>query len=145
MQISTCRKDLPGCKSTSVFFKVSASQSSSSSVRPTDDALLGLERLVVGRECNGFDRLSPARKSRAFAELIQLGLAYGKVEEVAGQAFPNVSVQHVSSRGRRLLRSSRSSRGAKKGNKGITILWVFVALAAVLFGCLLLMFSASGS
>ena len=77
--------------------------------------MLGLERLIVGRECNGFDRLPPARKSRAFAELIHLGYAYGKVEEVAGQDFPNVSVQRVSSRGRRLRRSLRSSRGAKKG------------------------------
>jgi hypothetical protein len=107
--------------------------------------MLGLERLIVGRECNGFDRLPPARKSHAFAELIRLGLAHGKVEEVAGQSYPNVSVQRVSSRGRRLLRSSRSGRSAKKANKGITILWVFVALAAVLFGCLFLMFSASGS
>ena len=106
--------------------------------------MLGLERLVVGRECNGFDRLSVSRKSLAFAELIRLGLAHGKVEEVAGQDFPNVSVLRVSSHGRRLLRSSRSSRGAKKG-KGITVLWVFVALAAALFGCLFLMFKASGS
>jgi hypothetical protein len=106
--------------------------------------MLGLERLVVGRECNGFDRLPPARKARAFAELIHLGYAYGKVEEVAGRDYPEVSVQRVSSRGRRLLRSSRSGRSAKKGNKGITILWVFVVLAAALFGCLFLMFSASG-
>ena len=117
---------------------------SHSSVRPSEDALLGLERLVVGRECNGFDRLSPARKSRAFAELVHLGYAYGKAEDIAGQDFPDVSVQRVSSRGRRLLRSSRSSRGAKKG-KGLTVLWVFVALAAALFGCLFLMLKASGS
>jgi hypothetical protein len=107
--------------------------------------MLGLERLVVGRECNGFDRLTPARKARAFAELVHLGYAYGKVEDIAGQDFPNVSIQRVSSRGRRLLRSSRSGRSAKKGNKGITILWVFVALAAALFGCLFLMLKASGS
>jgi len=107
--------------------------------------MLGLERLVVGRECNGFDRLPPALKSRAFAELIHLGYAYGKVEEVAGQDFPNVSVQRVSSRGRRLRRSLRSARNAKKGNKGLTILWVFVALAAALFGCLFLMYKASGN
>lgn len=106
--------------------------------------MLGLERLIVGRECNGFDRLPPARKSRAFAELIHLGYAYGKVEEVAGQDFPEVSVQRVSSRGRRLLRSSRSVRSAKKGN-GITILWVFVALAAALFGCLFLMTKLTGN
>ena len=107
--------------------------------------MLGLERLVVGRECNGFDRLTPARKARAFAELVHLGYAYGKVEDLAGQDFPNVSIQRVSSRGRRLLRSSRSGLTAKKGNKGITFLWVFVALAAALFGCLFLMFKASGS
>ena len=107
--------------------------------------MLGLERLVVGRECNGFDRLTPARKARAFAELVHLGYAYGKVEDLAGQDFSNVSIQRVSSRGRRLLRSSRSGRTAKKGNKGITFLWVFVALAAALFGCLFLMFKASGS
>ncbi len=106
--------------------------------------MLGLERLIVGRECNGFDRLPPARKSRAFAELIRLCLAYGKVEEVAGQDFPDVSVQRVSSRGRRLLRSSRSGRSAKKG-KGLTVLWVFVALAAVLFGCLFLMTKVTGN
>ena len=107
--------------------------------------MLGLERLIVGRECNGFDRLTPARKARAFAELVHLGYAYGKFEEVAGQDFPNVSIQRVSSHGRRLLRSSRSVRGAKKSNKGITVLWVFVALAAVLFGCLFLMTKVTGN
>ncbi len=113
--------------------------------RPSEDALLGLERLVVGRECNAFDRLPPARKSRAYAELVRLGLAYGQIEELAGQDFPKVTVQRVSSRGRNLLRSFRSARDAKKGNMGITILWAFVALAALLFGCLFLMFKASGS
>jgi hypothetical protein len=106
--------------------------------------MLGLERLIVGRECNGFDRLSPARKSRAFAELIRFGYAYGKVEEVAGQDFPNVSVQRVSSRGRRLNRSFLSVSGSRKG-KGLSIFWLFVALAAALFGCLFLMFKATGS
>jgi len=106
--------------------------------------MLGLERLIVGRECNGFDRLTPARKSRAFAELIHLGYAYGKVEDVAGQDFPNVSVQRVCSRGRRLRRSFLSSRGATNG-KGFRLLWVFVVLAAALIGCLFLMFKATGS
>ena len=71
-----------------------------SSPRPSEDAVLGLERLIVGRECNAFDRLTPRRKALAFAELIRLGLVYGKAEDVAGQDFPNVSVQRVSSRGR---------------------------------------------
>ena len=105
--------------------------------------MLGLERLIVGRECNGFDRLPPARKARAFAELIRLGYAYGKAEDVAGQDFPNVSVQRVSSRGRRLLRSSRSSRDSRPS--AWKSFWIYIALAAALFGCLFLMFSASGN
>jgi hypothetical protein len=124
---------------------VSDSESKISSVRPTADALLGLERLIVGRECNGFDRLSVSRKSHAFAELIRLGLAHGKVEEVAGQTYPNVSVQRVTSQGRRLRRSIRSARSAKKGNKGVKVLWVFLAIAAALFGCMFLMFKLSGN
>ena len=106
--------------------------------------MLGLERLIVGRECNGFDRLSPARKSRAFAELIHHGLAYGKVEEVAGQDFPNVTVQRVSSRGRRLRRSLRSSRGTTTSS-GLQVFWVFLAIAAALLGCLFLMLKVSGN
>lgn len=116
----------------------------SSSAQPSPDALLGLERLIVGRECNGFDRLSPARKSRAFAECVHLGLAYGKVTEVAGQDFPDVSIQRVSSRGRRVRRSAQASRTAPK-SKGLTMLWVFLVLAAALFGCLYLMVKVSGN
>jgi hypothetical protein len=109
------------------------------SAYPTEDGMLALERLIVGRECNGFDRLSPARKSRAFAELIHLGYAYGKAEDVAGQDFPNVTIQRVSSRGHRLRSSARAARVGGKG-KGVTILWLFAALAAALIGCLLLIF-----
>ena len=98
--------------------------------------MLGLERLIVGRECNAFDRLSPRRKSLAFAELIRNGYAYGKVEEVAGQDFPNVSVQRVSSRGRRLNRSFLSSRGSRPGNWKPFLL--YLALAVALLGCVYL-------
>ena len=105
--------------------------------------MLGLERLIVGRECNGFDRLSPARKSRAFAELIHHGLAYGKVEEVAGQDFPNVTVQRVSSRGRRLNRSSRSSRSSRPSTWNP--FWLYLALAVALFGCVYLVTRISGN
>ena len=99
---------------------------------------MGLERLIVGRECNGFDRLPPARKARAYAELIRLGYAYGKVAEVADRDYPDVSVQRVSSRGRRLRRSLRSFGGGK--GKGLSVFWLFVVLAAALFGCLFLLF-----
>lgn len=71
------------------------------------DATLGLERLVVGRECNGFDRLPPERKARAFAELIRLGLVYGRVESVAGRSYPDVTIQRVSRRGVKSVRKMR--------------------------------------
>jgi len=63
------------------------------------DATLGLERLVVGRECNGFDRLSAERKALAYAELVRLGLIYGTVSPVAGRSYPDVTIQRVSRRG----------------------------------------------
>ena len=71
------------------------------------DATLGLERLVVGRECNAFDRLPPERKARAFAELIRLGLVYGKVQPVAGRSYPDVAIQRVSRRGVKSVRKMR--------------------------------------
>lgn len=71
------------------------------------DATLGLERLVVGRECNAFDRLPPERKARAFAELIRLGLVYGKVQLVAGRDYPDVTIQRVSRRGVKSVRKMR--------------------------------------
>ncbi len=71
------------------------------------DATLGLERLVVGRECNAFDRLPPERKARAFAELIRLGLIYGKVQPVAGRSYPDVTIQRVSRRGVKSVRKMR--------------------------------------
>ncbi|MFM7241392.1 MAG: hypothetical protein ACKO3A_04725 [Opitutia bacterium] len=71
------------------------------------DATLGLERLVVGRECNAFDRLPPDRKARAFAELIRLRLVYGKVQPVAGRSYPDVTIQRVSRRGVKSVRKMR--------------------------------------
>jgi hypothetical protein len=71
------------------------------------DATLGLERLVVGRECNSFDRLPPERKARAFAELIRLGLVYGKVQPVAGRSYPDVAIQRVSRQGVKSVRKMR--------------------------------------
>ena len=71
------------------------------------DATLGLERLVVGRECNSFDRLPPERKARAFAELIRLGLVYGKVQPVTGRSYPDVAIQRVSRQGVKSVRKMR--------------------------------------
>lgn len=71
------------------------------------DATLGLERLVVGRECNAFDRLSAERKALAYAELIRLGLIYGTVTPVPGRTYPDVVIQRVSGRGVRSVRKQR--------------------------------------
>ena len=71
------------------------------------DATLGLERLVVGRECNAFDRLSAERKALAYAELIRLGLIYGTVSPVAGRSYPDVTIQRVSRRGVKSVRKMR--------------------------------------
>lgn len=73
------------------------------------DASLGLERLVVGRECNGFDRLPAERKALAYAELIRLGLIYGTVQPVAGRDYPDVTIQRVSRRGVKSVRKLRLS------------------------------------
>jgi len=73
------------------------------------DASLGLERLVVGRECNGFDRLPAERKALAYAELIRLGLIYGTVQPVAGRGYPDVTIQRVSRRGVKSVRKLRLS------------------------------------
>ncbi|GDY18395.1 hypothetical protein LBMAG55_17180 [Verrucomicrobiota bacterium] len=73
------------------------------------DATLGLERLVVGRECNRFDRLSAERKSLAFAELIRLGLVYGTVKPVEGRAYPDVVIQRVSRNAAKNVRKLRLS------------------------------------
>ena len=102
----------------------------------TSDAKLGLERLMVGRECNAFDRLPAERKALAFAELIGLGLIKGTVKEVAGRAYPDVIVQHVDSTGRKAFRKNR--RSDSSGSSGASISASKIALFAILFTVLVL-------
>ena len=99
----------------------------------SSDAKLGLERLIVGRECNAFDRLPAERKALAFAELIDLGLINGTVKEVTGRAYPDVTVQHVTSAGRSAFRKKErgESSGGKSSGWKIAILDLFL-IAAVL-------------
>lgn len=73
------------------------------------DAILGLERLVVGRECNAFDRLPAQRKAWAYAELIRLGLVHGTIQPVDGRGYPDVVIQRVSRRGVKSVRKMRLS------------------------------------
>ncbi|MGA0134641.1 MAG: hypothetical protein ACO3ND_09850 [Opitutales bacterium] len=97
----------------------------------TDDARQGLERLVVGRECNGFDKLSPERKALAYAQLVRAGLVYGSVQEVEGRGWPDVEISRVSSRGRRLVRvKSDPARSGLLPGLGTTLLYLLFFLAA---------------
>ena len=66
--------------------------------------MLGLERLIVGRECNGFDRLSPSRKANAYVELIEGGYARGNVKSKDGQDYPEVVLRGVTDKGKRVMR-----------------------------------------
>jgi len=108
----------------------------------SSDAKLGLERLIVGRECNAFDRLSAERKSLAFGELIDLGLIKGTRKEVPGRAYPEVTVQHVTSAGRKAFRKKERHVGGSRqgGNWKIAILALFLTaivltVLAVMHGC----------
>jgi hypothetical protein len=108
----------------------------------TSDAKLGLERLIVGRECNAFDRLPAERKALAFVELIDLGLIKGVRKEVPGRAYPDVTVQHVTSAGRKAFRK-KDRREGSEGKPGgwkfgiLSLFFVAVVLAvlAVLHSC----------
>lgn len=102
--------------------------------------MLGLERLVVGRECNAFDRLSAERKARAYAELVEAGFAHGDVGAKEGQAHPEVFIRRVSSAGKRALRAYRplsggvrsQKSGGSSGGASWKIALFFVVFAAVL-------------
>lgn len=108
----------------------------------TSDAKLGLERLIVGRECNAFDRLPAERKALAFVELIDLGLIKGVRKEVPGRAYPDVTVQHVTSAGRKAFRKKDRREGSESKPGGwkfgiLSLFFVAVVLAvlAVLHSC----------
>ena len=117
----------------SAIVRLSKEEPQSTRRHISSDAKLGLERLIVGRECNAFDRLPAERKALAFAELIDLGLINGTVKEVTGRAYPDVTVQHVTSAGRSAFRKKErgESSGGKSSGWKIAILALFL-IAAVL-------------
>lgn len=126
----------------SAIVRLSKEEPQSTRRHISSDAKLGLERLIVGRECNAFDRLSAERKALAFAELIGLGLIKGALKEVAGRAYPDVTVQHVTSAGRRAFRKKERGEGSEGKSSGwkIAILALFLialvlAVLAVLPSC----------
>lgn len=108
----------------------------------SSDAKLGLERLIVGRECNAFDRLSAERKAQAFVELIDLGLIKGVQKDVPGRAYPDVTVQHVTSAGRKAFRKKERREGGEQRSRGwkfaIIVLFltaIVLTVLAVMHGC----------
>jgi hypothetical protein len=108
----------------------------------SSDAKLGLERLIVGRECNAFDRLPAERKALAFVELIDLGLIKGALKEVPSRTDPDVTVQHVTSAGRKAFRKKERREGSEGKSWGwkigiLTLFLVAVVLSvlAVLHSC----------
>ena len=114
--------------------------------------MLGLERLVVGRECNAFDRLSVDRKARAYAELIEVGFVYGTVTPKEGQAYPEVVIQRVSTRGKRAMQSARPKarsdkkvqiQGQSTGGTSWKIALFFIVFAAVLLLALMIISQSS--
>jgi hypothetical protein len=107
----------------------------------SSDAKLGLERLIVGRECNAFDRLPAERKALAFAELIDLELIKGTVKEVPGRAYPDVTVQHVTSLGRRAFRKKERGEGGEGKSSGWKIAILALFLIAVVLAVLALLHS----
>ena len=94
------------------------------------DALLALERLVIGRECNSFDGFTPERKTLAYKELIQLGLVVGSVTQVEGREFPNVIVQGVTQAGKRAYQNHE--RGEDPSAQGMRSLYIGVILLLIL-------------
>lgn len=118
----------------SVNVRLSKEESQSTRRHITSDAKLGLERLIVGRECNAFDRLPAERKAVAFAELIDLGLIKGTVKEVAGRTYPDVTVQHVTSAGRKAFRKKERPEGGtgKSGKWKIALFALFLTAAVLL-------------
>jgi hypothetical protein len=99
------------------------------------DATLGLERLIVGRECNAFDRLPATRKALAYAELVRLGLIEGTVKEIPGQAYPEVRVTRVTSRGKKAyLPRKKKEKSSPTGWKFFIILLCFAVILLLILG-----------
>ena len=93
------------------------------------DALLALERLVIGRECNAFDRFTSERKSLAYAELIRLGLIMGTVTEVPGKNYPEVVVRGVTAAGNKVYQNHE--RGATESSLGLRSAFIGVILLII--------------
>ena len=77
----------------------------------------------------------------AFVELIDLGLIKGTVKEVTGRAYPDVTVQHVTSVGRRAFRKKERGEGSEGKSSGWKIGILALFLIAVVLAVLALLHS----
>ena len=93
------------------------------------DALLALERLVIGRECNAFDRFTTERKSLAYSELIRLGLIMGTITETSGRSYPEVVVRGVTTAGNKVYQNHE--RDAGESNLGLRSAFIGVILLII--------------
>ncbi len=93
------------------------------------DALLALERLVIGRECNAFDRFTTERKSLAYSELIRLGLIMGTITETPGRSYPEVVVRGVTTAGNKVYQNHE--RDAGESNLGLRSAFIGVILLII--------------
>lgn len=93
------------------------------------DAMLALERLYIGRECNAFDGFSTERKTRAYVQLIRLGLAVGSVIEVAGRNYPDVVIQGITQSGKKMYQNHE--RGLSPSDMALRPVFLGVAIVIV--------------
>lgn len=85
---------------------------------------------MIGRECNGFDAFTTARKTLAYQELIRLGLVVGSVTEDKGKDFPAVVIQGVTLAGKRVYQNHE--RGEDPSGQGLRALSILVILVLIL-------------
>lgn len=93
------------------------------------DAMLALERLVIGRECNGFDNFITERKTLAYQELIRLGLVVGSVTEVPGRTYPDVVVKGVTKAGSEVYQNNE--KGVDPSTWGLRATFVVFVLVII--------------
>lgn len=93
------------------------------------DAMLALERLVIGRECNAFDNFITERKSLAYQELIRLGLVVGLLTEVPGRSYPDIVIQGVTRAGNKVYQNNE--RGVNPSRSGLRAIFTGILLLIV--------------
>ena len=98
------------------------------------DAMLALERLVIGRECNAFDNFITERKTVAYQELIRLGLVIGSVTEVPGRSYPDVVIRGVTREGNKVYQNNeRSADPSSLGSRAVYLGVILLIIVGIIF------------